>query len=117
MLVAGVLRNYRDWKRLHRPVPRMDQPTKSYSPSCDRNREPILALLREHFMDRSHVLEFGSGTGQHAVFFAAALPHLIWRAASACNCWTTGPCPPTTVAWFGAVRVLEHAPRPARQRP
>ncbi|HVR82378.1 MAG TPA: DUF938 domain-containing protein, partial [Luteimonas sp.] len=40
---------------------------KPYSISCDRNREPILAVLREHFADRQHVLEIGSGTGQHAV--------------------------------------------------
>ena len=54
----------------------MDKP---HSPSCDRNREPILAVLRDHFMDRSNVLEIGSGTGQHAVFFAAALPYMVWQ--------------------------------------
>jgi cyclopropane fatty-acyl-phospholipid synthase-like methyltransferase len=59
----------------------MDQPDKPYSPSCDRNREPILAVLRDHFMDRRRVLEIGSGTGQHAVFFANALPHVIWQAS------------------------------------
>ena len=54
----------------------MDKP---HAPSCERNREPILAVLREHFADRRKVLEIGSGTGQHAVFFAAALPGLIWQ--------------------------------------
>jgi len=54
----------------------MDRP---YSASCDRNREPILAVLRQHFADRKRVLEIGSGTGQHAVHFAAALPHLTWQ--------------------------------------
>jgi hypothetical protein len=54
---------------------------KPHSPSCDRNREPILAVLLDHFMDRRQVLEIGSGTGQHAVFFAAALPHLSWQAS------------------------------------
>ena len=54
----------------------MDKP---YAPACDRNREPILAVLREHFADRRRVLEIGSGTGQHAVHFAAALPHLSWQ--------------------------------------
>ncbi len=53
--------------------------TKPDSPSCARNREPILAVLRDCFADRRHVLEIGSGTGQHAVFFAAALPDLIWQ--------------------------------------
>jgi len=56
----------------------MDKP---FSPSCERNREPILAVLRERFADRHHVLEIGSGTGQHAVHFAAALPHLVWQAS------------------------------------
>jgi cyclopropane fatty-acyl-phospholipid synthase-like methyltransferase len=52
---------------------------KPYSAACERNREPILAVLREHFSDRTQVLEIGSGTGQHAVHFAAALPHLTWQ--------------------------------------
>jgi len=54
----------------------MDKP---YASACDRNRDPILAVLRERFADRRRVLEVGSGTGQHAVYFAAALPHLIWQ--------------------------------------
>lgn len=52
---------------------------KPYSPASERNRDPILAVLREHFADREQVLEIGSGTGQHAVHFAAALPHLRWQ--------------------------------------
>lgn len=52
---------------------------KPHSPSCQRNREPILEVLREQFADRRHVLEIGSGTGEHAVHFAAALPGLIWQ--------------------------------------
>lgn len=52
---------------------------KPYAPACDRNRDPILAVLCEHFADRQQVLEIGSGTGQHAVHFAAALPHLVWQ--------------------------------------
>jgi SAM-dependent methyltransferase len=52
---------------------------KPHSPACDRNRDPILAVLREHFADRRRVLEIGSGTGQHAVYFAAALPHITWQ--------------------------------------
>lgn len=51
----------------------------SNSPACERNRDPILAVLREHFADRMHVLEVGSGTGQHAEYFAAALPGLRWQ--------------------------------------
>ncbi len=52
---------------------------KPCSPSCDRNREPILAALRQHFADRQAVLEIGSGTGQHAVCFAQAMPWLTWQ--------------------------------------
>ena len=54
----------------------MDKP---FSAASERNREPILAVLREHFADRRQVLEIGSGTGQHAVHFAAALPWLQWQ--------------------------------------
>jgi cyclopropane fatty-acyl-phospholipid synthase-like methyltransferase len=54
---------------------------KPYSPACERNREPILEVLREHLADRHRVLEIGSGTGQHAVHFAAALPHLVWQSS------------------------------------
>jgi len=52
---------------------------KPYADACDRNRGPILEVLRQHFADRHRVLEIGSGTGQHAVHFAAALPQLTWQ--------------------------------------
>ena len=52
---------------------------KPNAPSCEKNREPILGVLRQHFADRRQVLEIGSGTGQHAVFFAEHLPHLSWQ--------------------------------------
>ena len=54
-------------------------PDKPFAPACERNREPILAVLRERYADRRRVLEIGSGTGQHAVHFAAALPQLVWQ--------------------------------------
>ncbi|MGV8940800.1 MAG: DUF938 domain-containing protein [Lysobacter sp.] len=54
----------------------MDKP---FSPACERNREPILAVLRDRLVERHHVLEIGSGTGQHAVHFAAAMPWLTWQ--------------------------------------
>lgn len=54
---------------------------KPYSESCEQNREPILAVLRVVFADRSRLLEIGSGTGQHAVYFGAELPHLRWQTA------------------------------------
>ena len=52
---------------------------KPHSESCERNREPILAVLRDHFRDVRQILEIGSGTGQHAVYFGAALPRLTWQ--------------------------------------
>jgi len=52
-----------------------------WSEACDRNRAPILAVLQRHLAARHRVLEIGSGTGQHAEHFAAALPHLQWQAS------------------------------------
>jgi cyclopropane fatty-acyl-phospholipid synthase-like methyltransferase len=52
---------------------------KPFSPACERNQGAILDVLREHFADRRRVLEIGSGTGQHAVHFAQALPQLVWQ--------------------------------------
>ncbi|MDR3391491.1 MAG: DUF938 domain-containing protein [Sulfuriferula sp.] len=52
---------------------------KPHSPSCERNQAPILEQLQMLFADRRHVLEIASGTGQHAVYFGRALPHLIWQ--------------------------------------
>ncbi|HRO28470.1 MAG TPA: DUF938 domain-containing protein [Luteimonas sp.] len=52
---------------------------KPFAPASERNREPILAVLREAMADRRRVLEIGSGTGQHAVHFAAAMPWLSWQ--------------------------------------
>jgi cyclopropane fatty-acyl-phospholipid synthase-like methyltransferase len=54
---------------------------KPYSESCDQNRDPILKVIEPLLRDRIAVLEIGSGTGQHAVYFAAHLPHLIWYAS------------------------------------
>ncbi|MFO1435357.1 MAG: DUF938 domain-containing protein [Gammaproteobacteria bacterium] len=58
----------------------MNRESKPFAPSCDRNRDPILTVLRQHFADRSSALEIGSGTGQHAVYFAANMPWLTWQA-------------------------------------
>ena len=54
----------------------MDKP---FAEACERNRGPILEVLHEAFADCTSALEIGSGTGQHAVYFAAALPHLVWQ--------------------------------------
>ena len=52
---------------------------KPYSESCDQNREPIFSVVRPLLAECCSVLEIGSGTGQHAVYFAARLPHLDWH--------------------------------------
>jgi cyclopropane fatty-acyl-phospholipid synthase-like methyltransferase len=50
-----------------------------FSAACERNKDPILEVLRIRFAGSSQVLEIGSGTGQHAVHFARALIHLTWH--------------------------------------
>lgn len=52
---------------------------KPFSQACENNRQPILDVLRRVFSDRQGVLEIGSGTGQHAVYFARHLPYLQWQ--------------------------------------
>ncbi|MES1982673.1 MAG: DUF938 domain-containing protein [Pseudomonadota bacterium] len=52
---------------------------KPYSVSCEKNQGPILEVLRDVFAGRKRVLEIASGTGQHAVHFGRALPHLVWQ--------------------------------------
>lgn len=52
---------------------------KPFSESCVQNREPILEVLRPLLADRKELLEIGSGTGQHAVYFAPEFPQLIWQ--------------------------------------
>ncbi|MEZ5660282.1 MAG: DUF938 domain-containing protein [Burkholderiaceae bacterium] len=49
------------------------------SPSVARNREPILAQLRERLAPQARVLEIASGTGEHAVYFTANWPGLTWQ--------------------------------------
>ena len=53
--------------------------TKPFAPSCERNQGPILEVLQRHLGTTRRVLEIGSGTGQHAVHFAAAMPWLAWQ--------------------------------------
>jgi SAM-dependent methyltransferase len=54
-------------------------PVRRRSPAAERNREPILEVLREHLPERGLVLEIASGTGEHSVHFAAALPDLLFQ--------------------------------------
>ena len=52
---------------------------KPHSEACERNRDPILEVLRQWLLQPGLVLEIGAGTGQHAVYFAEHLPHLTWQ--------------------------------------
>lgn len=74
-------------------------PLKPFSEASERNREPILAILKRVFKDRKRVLEIGSGTGQHAAYFAPELPHLVWQASDVAENlpgireWVSHPAP------------------------
>ena len=50
-----------------------------HSDACERNKGPILEVLRDAFAGCKNVLEIGSGTGQHAVHFAIEMPWLVWQ--------------------------------------
>jgi cyclopropane fatty-acyl-phospholipid synthase-like methyltransferase len=52
---------------------------KPYSESCEQNRAPILEVLRIELAGRERLIEIGSGTGQHAVYFAPEFPGLEWQ--------------------------------------
>lgn len=53
------------------------------APATARNREPLLQVLRQHLPAQGLVLEIASGTGEHAVYFATALPALRWQPTDA----------------------------------
>ena len=50
-----------------------------FSQACENNKQPILEVLQTELQDFNHVLEIGSGTGQHSVYFAPRLAHLKWQ--------------------------------------
>ncbi len=52
---------------------------KLFSAACERNRDPILEVLREVFPREGLALEIAAGTGMHAVHFAPAFPGLTWQ--------------------------------------
>lgn len=52
---------------------------KPFSQACENNKRPILNILSKAFSHTEHVLEIGSGTGQHAAFFGQQLAHLTWQ--------------------------------------
>jgi len=50
-----------------------------FSAACERNKEAILAVLQDWLPPQARVLEIGSGSGQHAVFFAQSMAGLAWQ--------------------------------------
>lgn len=71
-----------------------------FSQACENNKQPILEVLQKELQDAKHVLEIGSGTGQHSVYFAPRLAHLTWQTSDVfahhdtINAWHTAyPAP------------------------
>ena len=58
-------------------------PHPNFSPAAERNKQPILDVLREVLPERGNALEIASGTGQHVAWFAAALPQWTWQPTDA----------------------------------
>ena len=50
-----------------------------FSQACENNKQPILEVLQTELQGCNHVLEIGSGTGQHSVYFAPNLPEIQWQ--------------------------------------
>lgn len=76
-----------------------------HAPATERNREPILELLRSILPASGTVLEIASGTGEHAIHFARALPGLVWR-----------PSDPDPAA-LGSIRAWAEAAKLGNLRP
>ena len=55
------------------------KPVYSFSSAAERNQRPILDQLQVLLPQKGTVLEIGSGTGQHTVFFSQNLPGLLWQ--------------------------------------
>lgn len=51
----------------------------NFSQAAENNKGPILAKLQGYFAAPGRVLEIGSGTGQHAMYFSEQMPHLVWQ--------------------------------------
>jgi hypothetical protein len=61
------------------PPPSHEDDARRFAPATQRNREPILGVLRKVLPPSGVVLEVASGTGEHAVYFAPAFPRLTWQ--------------------------------------
>jgi SAM-dependent methyltransferase len=78
-----------------------------FSQACENNKQPILEVLQNELQGFSHVLEIGSGTGQHSVYFAPNLTHLQWQTSDVVANHST------IEAWHSAYPSLNlHTPLP-----
>ena len=50
-----------------------------FSQACEKNKEPILKVLKEFISDQESLLEIAGGTGQHGEFFAKSFPNIVWQ--------------------------------------
>jgi hypothetical protein len=75
------------------------------SPSAERNRAPISEVLSQVLPERGVVLEISSGTGQHVVHFARAMPNLIWQPSE-----RDDDCLRSIVAWLSAEQLPNVCP-------
>ena len=75
-----------------------------HAPACARNREPIAKVLAQHLQGDESVLEIGSGTGEHAVFFAQRFPSLNWQ------CSDLPERLPGIAAWLAETRLPPPVP-------
>ncbi len=79
---------------------------KPYSESCDQNKAPILSVIQPVLSSLSSVLEIGSGTGQHAIYFAEKMPYLKWYTSDCrsyhegINMWLADADQPNVIAPF-----------------
>ena len=75
-----------------------------FSQACENNKQPILDVLQQEFKESTHVLEVGSGTGQHSVYFAPRLTYLKWQTSdvlahhATINAWHTAYLAPNLFA-------------------
>ena len=68
---------------LHSGFPPFTMSQPDFSPAADRNKQPILDVLRQVLPEHGSALEIASGTGQHVAWFAAGLPHWTWQPTDA----------------------------------
>jgi hypothetical protein len=89
------------------PMAKLRQDARCHAPATMRNRDAILAALRRHLPQEGLVLEIASGTGEHAVHFAAGMPALSFqpsdrdeRARASINAWSAPRgCPTCARRW------------------